>query len=340
MTTATLDEWNDGPDEWENDPFTGMAAAGLYRVGLDQGGGYAAIAETAAALGERTGLLGLASAWTARQLVARYFIAGFASEAQHAYWMPRLASGACAAVAISEPGAGAHPKHLTTRAVPDGDSIRLTGEKAWVTNGPIAEVFVVFAITAEAGTRKRYSAFLLPCETAGLTVNDMPSFHALHPARHCRLMLNACRLPRSAMLGPADIAYETMALPFRDIEDAIGLSGLSGVIAFALSRLRPTASVEAALSLGGLLGLTAVLADGASRLATALDNGQLSQHVAMLVGLRLLAADLRDRLRAHCANFGAGPDVALERALTDLDAALSIARSPRAARQARLATQG
>lgn len=336
---SNVDEWNAEPDEWDNDPFSGMAAAGLFRVGLDGAGGYAAIALTAESLAERTGLLGLASAWAARQLVARFFIAGFANKAQRAHWVPRLAGGACAAVAISEPGVGAHPKHLATRAVPDADSVRLTGEKAWITNGPIAEVFVVFAITAEADTRKRYSAYLVPRETAGLTVTEMPAFHALHPARHCGLVLDACRVPRSAVLGPVDVAYETMALPFRDVEDAIGLSGLCGVIAFALSRLRPTVSAEAALSLGGLLGLTAVLADGAGRLAAALDGVQLDQHSAMLVGLRLLATDLRDRIRAHRASFGTGLQEAIERVLADLDAALSIARGPRSVRQARLATQ-
>lgn len=335
---SKVDEWNAGPDEWDRDPFAGMAAAGLFRVGLDGTGGHAAIARATSKLAERTGLLGLASAWAARQLVARFFIAGFAGEAQRAYWMPRLTNSACAAVAISEPGVGAHPKHLTTRAVPDGDSVRLTGEKAWITNGPIADVFVVLAITAEAGARKRYSAFLVPRETAGLTVTDMPAFHALRPARHSGLVLDACRVPCSAMLGSANVAYETMARPFRDVEDAIGLSGLSGVIAFALSRLRPAASAEAALSLGGLLGLAAVLADGARDLAVALDGDELDQYAAKLVGLRLLAADLRDPIRAHCTSFGAGPDAAIGRVLTDLDAVLSIARGPRAIRQARLAT--
>jgi acyl-CoA dehydrogenase len=43
---------------------------------------------------------------------------------------------------------GAHPKHLTTRAESDGDGFHISGEKAWVSNGPSAEVFVVLAITS------------------------------------------------------------------------------------------------------------------------------------------------------------------------------------------------
>ena len=60
--------------------------------------------------------------------------------------MPHGCSRA-AAVAISEPRVGAHPKLLTTRASPDGDGFRITGEKAWVSNGPSAEMFIVLAIT-------------------------------------------------------------------------------------------------------------------------------------------------------------------------------------------------
>ena len=119
---------------------------------------------------ERTGLLGAGGAWTGRQVVARFFIAGFGDAEQRATWLPRLASGEYAAsVAISEPGVGAHPKHLTTRAEQDADGFRITGEKAWVTNGPIAAVFVVLAVMAIENQRKRYGAFLVPRETPGLS---------------------------------------------------------------------------------------------------------------------------------------------------------------------------
>ena len=73
---------------------------------------------------------------------------------------------AVASVAISEPRVGAHPKLLTTRAEEDGDGYCIFGEKAWVSNGPLAEVFVVFAVTAIEGDRKRYSAFLVPARHA------------------------------------------------------------------------------------------------------------------------------------------------------------------------------
>jgi acyl-CoA dehydrogenase len=298
-------------------------------------GSYLAIARAAAALAERTGCLDEAGAWTGRQVVARFFVIGFGNETQRTMLLPRLARGdAPVAVAISEPGVGAHPKHLTTRAESDGDGVRITGRKAWVSNGPDASHFVVLAISAIDGERKRYSAFLVPRETPGLTLSPMPG---MNDSRHCLLDLDSCLVPRDALLGPPDRAYETMALPFRDVEDAVGLSKLAGGLRHLLTRLATGApTAEATASLGGLAALTAVLAGGAEAIAVALDNDGLAGENARLVGLRLLTAELLVRVRAHLAAHGPTPDEAIERLLAGLDVLLSVARGPRLARQVRL----
>ena len=311
--------------------------ADLFPIGLDPGDkrGYGAIARAAAALAERTGRLDQAGAWTGRQVVARFFLIGFGNATQRAMLLPRLVRGdALLAVAISEPGVGAHPKHLTTRAEPDGDGVRITGRKAWVSNGPDASHFIVLAISAIDGERKRYSAFLLPRETPGLTLRPMPG---MHDTNHCLLDLDACRLPREALLGPPDHAYETMALPFRDVEDAVGLSKLAGAFRHLLTRLATgEATPEANLSLGGLAALTAVLTGGAEAIADALDTNRLADENARLIGLRLLTAELLRRVRTHRQAHGPPTDDVVDRLLADLDLSLSVARGPRQTRQARL----
>ena len=310
-----------------------------FSVGLDPGDphGYAAIARAVASLAEQSGRLDDAGAWAGRQFVGRYFICGFGNEAQRAALLPPLARGeALIAIAISEPGAGARPKHLTTRAEVDGDFVRITGRKAWVSNGPAASHFVVLAISAMAGDRKRYSAYLVPRETAGLSLQPMPE---LQDGRHCMLELKDCRVPQSARLGPDGGAYEAMALPLRDAEDAVELSKLAGGLRFVLRRLATgAASPEADLALGGLVAFTAVLHEGAAALADALDAGQLAEHSAQLVGLRLLVAELVQRVRAYQATQGPAEDDQLAQALADIDLALSIARGPRQVRQLRLAS--
>jgi len=72
---------------------------------------YAAIAREEAEIVERSGLLGEGSVWAGQRVVARFFIEGFGNEEQRAAWL-----GKVAAVAISEPNVGAHPKLLSTRA--------------------------------------------------------------------------------------------------------------------------------------------------------------------------------------------------------------------------------
>jgi acyl-CoA dehydrogenase len=312
-----------------------------HTIGL-QGDSYAAIARGEAALAERTGLIGQGGSWAGRQMVARFFIAGFGNEAQRAAWLPRLASGECiASVAISEPRVGAHPKLLTTRAEVDGGGYRITGEKAWVTNGPLAAVLVVFAVMAIEDGRKRYGAFLVPRETPGLSIHETPEYRALAPSRHCGLVLDGCHVPHSALLGPAGSAYEAMALPFRDVEDAVGTFGLLGAFRFLLSCFarQSAAGDEATLSLGGLAALTAVFAETAGAVVTALDAGELARRSGALVGLRVLATEMLQRVRAHRDTFGPASDTAIERAISDIETSLSVARDPRRARQLRLGVE-
>lgn len=297
--------------------------------------GYGTIAREAASLAERSGRLDQTAAWTGRQVVARFFLIGFGNVTQRADLLPRLARGdALLAVAISEPGVGAHPKHLNTHAESAGDGVRITGHKAWVSNGPDASHFIVLAISTMDGARKRYSAFLMPRETAGLTLRPMPE---LNDGRHCLLDLDGCHLPASARLGPPDRAYETMALPFRDVEDAIGLSKLAGTFRYLLRRFATgEATPDATLSLGGLAALTEVLAGGVAALADAVDGDRLAEEAARLIGLRLLAADLLDRARAHRTAHGPAPDAGIDAVLADIELSLSVARGPRHARQVRL----
>lgn len=316
--TNPLDTWLARCPDPASDPIPGMHEAGL----LDPAPDYATIARTKSALVERTGLLGIGSVWGGRQLVFRHFLS-FGTDAQRAEW-----SGRALSVAISEPKVGAHPKLLTTRAECVAAGYRITGQKAWVSNGPDADAIIVFAITAEDQGRKRYSGFIVPRGTTGLTLSEMPGFHALRPSRHCLLTLDNCLVPATAMLGDAGSAYDRMALPFRDIEDAVGTYGTLGALHHAID-LFGGKTVENTEELGAIVALTAVFAAGAKAVVEALDDQRFRTGNATLVGLRVLAIDILNRLRS----------LALPQAaeiVADLDATLSIARGPRLARQTHL----
>lgn len=324
--TRRIDAWLKRCPDPASDPLSGMAEAELLKPVAD----YASIARTKAALVAETGLLGIAGIWGGRQLVGRFFIDGFGSDVQRAAWRGRALS-----VAISEPKVGAHPKYLATRAEASGGGFRITGEKAWVSNAPLADAIIVWAITSVHGARKRYSAFIVPRDAPGTTLTDMPAFHALRPSRHCGLTLNGTWVPDSAILGEAGSAYERMALPFRDVEDAVGLAGLLGAFRFLLRRIDVT-SDAAALSAGELTALAAVFDDAAKAVVTALDAGRMIGASATLVGLRLLAAEWVSRARTHLTEFGSRDNAPVVQMLADVDTILSIARGPRMARQRNL----
>ena len=294
------------------DPVPGMAEAGL----LAPQPSYAAIARMKAAIVARTGLLGLASVWGGRQLVYRHFLAQ-GTEAQRAAW-----AGKALSVAISEPEVGAHPKLLTTKAERTEAGWRIEGRKAWVTNGPSADAVIVFAVTEERLGRKRYGAFIVPAGTSGMTMMDMPGFHALRPSRHCLLTLAGCGVPAEAVLGEVGSAYDRMALPFRDVEDAVGTFAILGALRFGVARVEGDAA-----EVGAIVALTSVYEAAAEAVVASLDAGRFQNGDATLVGLRVLALDVVERLKAL------GGETELTR---DLDAVLAIARGPRLARQARL----
>jgi acyl-CoA dehydrogenase len=307
-----------GPD-LAADPIESMRAAGLLAPAAD----YAVIARVKTALVERTGLLGIGGVWGGRQLVFRHFLS-FGTDAQRAAW-----AGRAVAVAISEPKVGAHPKLLTTRAEAVEGGFRISGQKAWVSNGPSADAIIVFAITAEAGGRKRYSAFIVPRGTEGLSTAEMPGFHALRPSQHCLLTLDGCFVPADAMVGEAGSAYERMALPFRDIEDAVGTFGMLGALRYAVGRFAGV-KLEQTEALGAVVALVAVFAAGAEAVVALLDAGRFRTGDAQLVGLRVLAQDIAERLR------GFADQEPIAAILADLDATFGIARGPRLARQIHL----
>jgi alkylation response protein AidB-like acyl-CoA dehydrogenase len=122
------DWWSLAKHDISTDPFGRMARAGFFQIGLPGAGAaldtYRAIAAAEQAIAAKTGLLGLASAFAARQMTARFFVAGFADQDQRATWLPRIAAGeACVAIGISEPEVGAHP-NLLAQVQPGDDAIR------------------------------------------------------------------------------------------------------------------------------------------------------------------------------------------------------------------------
>ncbi|HBA43687.1 MAG TPA: acyl-CoA dehydrogenase, partial [Alphaproteobacteria bacterium] len=211
-----------------------MGDAGILGLGVprEYGGGgadYRTLILAGEALVQGGRNLGLAIAWLSHTLISRLIIYGQGNKAQRQQFLPALAAGRLTpSVAISEPDAGAHPKRLTSRAERGDTHWRLSGEKAWLTNGPIAGLYVVLAISDVIAGRKQFSAFLVPRETAGLTQTQAGAVDFLRPARHGGLRLDNCAVPLENLLGPEGTAFETISKPLREAEDAVALGTALG----------------------------------------------------------------------------------------------------------------
>jgi acyl-CoA dehydrogenase len=116
--------------------------------------------------------LALRSMFGTNNGIARQVLVNFGTDEQKAAWLERLASGeVIASFALTEPGAGSNPAGLRTRAVRDGDQWVISGAKRFITNAPVAGLFVVFARTREAaGADPGIAVFLVPAGAPGLEV--------------------------------------------------------------------------------------------------------------------------------------------------------------------------
>jgi len=130
------------------------------------------------------------------------------SEIQQRY-LPRLASQAIGAYALSEAGAGSDAFAMTTRAVERDGGWALTGRKLWITNASEADVFILFAnANPEAGYRG-ITAFLVERGFAGLSVGKKEDKLGIRASSTCELVLEECRVPRENVIGEVGKGYRT-----------------------------------------------------------------------------------------------------------------------------------
>ncbi|WP_426322281.1 acyl-CoA dehydrogenase family protein [Pseudoduganella sp. R-43] len=150
---------------------------------------------------------GLADFAFAMQGLGSGAISLFGSDASKQAYLPRVAKGeAIAAFALSEPQAGSDVAAMQCAAVPDGDHYVLNGEKTWISNGGIADFYVVFARTGEQPGARGISAFIVDKDTPGFAIAERINVIAPHPL--ARLEFSNCRIPSSQRLGEAGQGFK------------------------------------------------------------------------------------------------------------------------------------
>ena len=183
---------------------------------------------------------GLADFAFAMQGLGSGAIALFGSEEQKARYLPRVAAGsAIAAFALSEPEAGSDVAAMACAARLDGDAYVLDGDKTWISNGGIADFYVVFARTGEAEGARGISAFIVDADTPGLSIAERIDVIAPHPL--ARLRFASCRVPAARRIGAGGqgfkVAMATLDV-FRTSVAAAALGFARRALDEALARAR------------------------------------------------------------------------------------------------------
>lgn len=145
--------------------------------------------------------------------------------AEQRQWLEKTRAGrAISAFALTEPGSGSDVANTATVAerVPGG--FRLTGEKTYISNGGIADIYVIFARTGEAPGARGLSAFLMPADAAGLSVTERIEVIAPHPL--ATLKLDGVFLPEAALIGKAGEGFK-LAMSVLDVfRSTVGAAAL------------------------------------------------------------------------------------------------------------------
>lgn len=140
-------------------------------------------------------------------------------------WLTRTRAGAAiAAFALTEQKSGSDVANIAATATRDGSDYILDGEKTWISNGGIADLYVTFARTGEGAGAKGLSAFLVPGDVSGLSVAERIDVIAPHPL--ARLKFDRVRVPESALIGAAGEGFKIAMATLDIFRATVGAAAL------------------------------------------------------------------------------------------------------------------
>lgn len=192
------------------------------------------------------------------------------SDEQKREFLPQLASGnKLAAYALSEPDAGSDPASMSTRAKREGDHYALDGTKTWITNGTVADLIVVFAVTDPGQGARGISAFLVDGNSQGLQRNRIHGKLGIRGSDTAELVFSGCRVPAGRRLGAEGDGFRI----------AMGV----------LDRSRPQIAAQA-------LGIAAGALEKAVEYAQ--QRHQFGRPIAEFQGIQFMLADMATQVEA------------------------------------------
>jgi len=293
-----------------------LGAAGFLRYavgGREHGGAFDEIDTRAACLIRETLAEhdGLADFAFAMQGLGSGAITLEGTPEQKGAYLGAVAAGEkIAAFALSEPTAGSDVAALELRADRDGDAFVLNGEKTWISNGGIADFYVVFARTSQEGGSRGISAFIVDADTPGLSDDERIDVIAPHPL--ATLRFTNCRIPAASLLGPEGGGFK-LAMRTLDVFRTSVAAAALGFARRALSEATEHATTRRMF--GGVL---------ADQQLTQVTLADMSTRVDRSALLTYRAAWLRDRGERVTQEAAMAKLIATEDAQRVIDAAVQL----------------
>jgi len=247
-------------------------------------------------------------------------------------YMPDLCSGKkIAAFALTEPNAGSDAASIRMRAVREGDSYILDGEKMWITNGPVADVLAVLAITDPAlGARGGATCFIVESRWEGFSAGKREEKMGLHGSPTSSLRFDNLRVPQENVVGKVGLGFVTMMKTLDVGRVSLGAATLGGAQAALEAAMQwAKARHQFGRNLANMQSIQFMIADMASeiealrslvyRTAWLVDNGRpFTKEAGMckLLGSEIASRCIDRALQIHGA-LGFTRDAWVERAWRD-----------------------
>lgn len=224
--------------------------------------------------------LGLTLSWVTHLALCEKSIETFGTDRQKREYLPRLASGEwIGAAAVSEPKTGAHPGGLRTTARRTSTGYMLDGTKMFVTDGPVADLFVVVAVTDESEGRSELTAFLVEADLPGVSARPM-DLNFLKTSPHGEITFDGVEVGEDAVLGKLGEGHSGVSRTAFARERSMVLTAFPGLfsrcareVAAAMSAREGSFQLEGMESYSWMHHLSAL--DAYSRLSTALTAAAL-----------------------------------------------------------------
>ncbi len=235
---AEVDENNEFPrDLWPRLGELGLLGITVEEADGGAGLGYLAHCIAMEEISRASGAIGLS--YGAHSNLCVNQIRRFGTDQQKAAYLPGLISGeSLGALAMSEPGAGSDVVSMKLRAEEKGDVFVLNGNKMWITNGPGADVLVVYATVDPALGSKGITAFLIERGMAGFSTAQKLDKLGMRGSDTCELVFEDCAVPKTQILGQVGQGVKIL-MSGLDYERVVLAGGPLGLMQACLDEVLP-----------------------------------------------------------------------------------------------------